>query len=76
MSGASDAERAQVDYVHQLSDRERRILEVARSHLGGSFDLSKSIGYQTYLESRPSYGAELVEPGEGGSDEVGESSPS
>lgn len=35
-------------YLDQLSEQERLVLEIARSHLGSSFDIRKSIGFLTW----------------------------
>tara|TARA_B100002051_G_scaffold184892_1_gene174998 strand:+ start:1064 stop:1231 length:168 start_codon:yes stop_codon:yes gene_type:complete len=32
-------------YVATLNHRERTVLEIAKDHLGSSFDLTKSLGY-------------------------------
>ena len=47
--------QAHADYVGQLDEREKRILAVAREHLGDSFDLSKSIGFQAFIAKSCSY---------------------
>jgi len=36
---------AQVAYIEQLSEKERQAYEIAKDHLGMSFDLSKSNGF-------------------------------
>lgn len=39
-----------VEYVNQLSEQERIVLEIAREHLGSSFDICKSIGFIDWKE--------------------------
>ena len=39
-----------VEYVNQLSEQERIVLEIAREHLGSSFDIRKSIGFIDWKE--------------------------
>lgn len=34
-----------VEYLAQLTEQERIVLEIAKAHLGSSFDVSKSIGF-------------------------------
>jgi hypothetical protein len=33
------------DYINQLSENEKKALEIAKDHLMSSFSLEKSIGY-------------------------------
>jgi transcriptional regulator CtsR len=33
------------EYLAQLTEQERVVLEIAKAHLGSSFDISKSIGF-------------------------------
>jgi hypothetical protein len=33
------------DYINQLSENEKKALEIAKDHLQSSFSLEKSIGY-------------------------------
>jgi hypothetical protein len=32
-------------YLEQLNDKERKVLEIAKEHLGTSFHILKSVGY-------------------------------
>ena len=32
-------------YINTLNEKEKKALEIAKKHLGSSFDLKKSIGY-------------------------------
>tara|TARA_Y100000816_G_C26085034_1_gene572389 strand:- start:1075 stop:1395 length:321 start_codon:yes stop_codon:yes gene_type:complete len=40
------------DYLRDMSDLERKTMEIARSHLGSSFNLDKSVGFLEWLSSR------------------------
>lgn len=37
------------EYIHQLSLKEKKAYEIAKSHLQSSFDLEKSIGFKQYM---------------------------
>ena len=41
-------------YLQSLSERERKAYLIAKSHLGSSFDLEKSIGYIDWKKSQSS----------------------
>ena len=41
-------------YLATLDEKERIGYEIARDHLGSSFDLSKSLGYLHWLKTRQS----------------------
>lgn len=36
------------DYIDTLTDNEKKALEIAKSHLGTSFSLEKSIGFTKF----------------------------
>jgi hypothetical protein len=38
-------------YVASLTPKEKKAYEIAKSHLGTSFDLEKSRGFQAFLKS-------------------------
>ena len=38
-----------VEYLQQLDDKEKQAYEIARTHLGSSFSLEKSIGFQKWI---------------------------
>ena len=40
------------EYIASLTPQERTVLEIAKHHLGSSFDLSKSIGYVEWERRR------------------------
>lgn len=40
------------DYLNQLNDFEKKAYDIAKNHLGSSFDIEKSIGYLTWLEKK------------------------
>ena len=37
-------------YVDQLSEKEKQVLKIAQEHLGSSFNLVKSIGFQRWIK--------------------------
>ena len=39
------------DYLKSLSEKERKAYEIAKSHLGSTFSLEKSNGYQKWSAS-------------------------
>jgi len=39
-------------YVETLSEKERKAYEIAKDHLGMSFQLEKSVGYLKWLKSK------------------------
>lgn len=40
------------EYVQSMNEKEYQGYLIAKSHLGSSFDLSKSLGYQEYLSKK------------------------
>lgn len=38
-------------YIASMSDKERIAYHIAQEHLGSSFDIQKSIGYQTFIKT-------------------------
>lgn len=50
MRGMSEPEME--EYRRSLSAREKKVLEIAREHLGSSFDLGRSIGFTEWQASR------------------------
>jgi hypothetical protein len=42
----------QEQYVETLSEKERKSYEIAKEHLGMSFQLDKSVGYLKWLKTR------------------------
>jgi len=42
------------DYLDAMDDKQRQVYEIAKHHLGSSFHLRKSIGFQQYLEKKNS----------------------
>jgi len=41
-------------YLEQLGDKERIAYQIAKEHLGSSFDVVKSIGYITWKKTQAS----------------------
>lgn len=39
-------------YVDGMDDKERLAFEIAKDHLGSSFDLSKSIGFKKFVDKK------------------------
>ena len=42
----------QEQYLETLSEKERKSYEIAKEHLGMSFQLDKSVGYLKWLKTR------------------------
>ena len=42
----------QEQYLDTLSEKERKAYEIAKEHLGMSFQLDKSVGYLKWLKTR------------------------
>ena len=41
------------DYIQQLNEKEKIVFEIAKEHLGTSFNIEKSIGYKKWLRNLP-----------------------
>ena len=41
------------DYIQQLSEKKKIVFEIAKEHLGTSFNIEKSIGYKKWLKNLP-----------------------
>lgn len=41
------------DYIKQLNEKEKIVFEIAKEHLGTSFNVEKSIGYKKWLKNLP-----------------------
>ena len=39
------------NYVKQLDEKEKKAFQIAKEHLGSSFHVKKSVGYQNYTKS-------------------------
>ena len=42
------------EYIASMSEKERVAFHIAQEHLGSSFDVQKSIGYQTFIKTMTS----------------------
>ena len=40
------------EYMNQLTEKERKVLTIAKEHLGSSFNLLKSNGYKRWLKDK------------------------
>ena len=40
------------EYIDSMTEQEKIVLEIAKDHLGSSFDILKSIGFETWLKGR------------------------
>ena len=50
-----DQEHSQVqEYINQLSPKEKKAYEIAKSHLQTSFDLEQSIGFKKFMAKKQS----------------------
>lgn len=47
-------EHLQKEYLKQFTKKEKKAYEIAKSHLGMSFDLEKSIGFQEWKQKQRS----------------------
>ena len=45
-------EEYQQQYLTQLTEKEKKAYEIAKDHLGSSFNLYKSIGFQKWLKKK------------------------
>tara|TARA_A100001015_G_C15012112_1_gene723632 strand:+ start:902 stop:1078 length:177 start_codon:yes stop_codon:yes gene_type:complete len=39
-------------YIAQLDEQEKLVLEIAKDHLGSSFDIERSIGFTSWLKTQ------------------------
>ena len=39
-------------YIAQLNEQEKLVLEIAKAHLGSSFDIERSIGFTSWLKTQ------------------------
>ena len=42
------------EYIAQLDEQEKLVLEIAKDHLGSSFDIERSIGFTKWLTEQKS----------------------
>tara|TARA_B100000902_G_scaffold373620_1_gene401761 strand:+ start:4126 stop:4290 length:165 start_codon:yes stop_codon:yes gene_type:complete len=42
------------EYIAQLDEQEKLVLEIAKDHLGSSFDIERSIGFTKWLAEQKS----------------------
>jgi hypothetical protein len=49
-SKEQEATELQTKYLESLSEKERKSYEIAKDHLGMSFQLDKSVGYLKWLK--------------------------
>jgi len=40
------------EYLKQLTQQEKHVLEIAKDHLGDSFDIERCIGYQAWTQKQ------------------------
>jgi hypothetical protein len=43
------------EYLKTLTEKELKAYEIAKDHLGSSFELEKSVGYLTWLATLPTH---------------------
>lgn len=41
------------EYIASLNEKEKKAYEIAKDHLGMSYDLTKSIGFISYCKKNP-----------------------
>ena len=39
-------------YINQLTTKERKVLNIAKEHLGSSFNIKKSNGYKQWIKKK------------------------
>jgi hypothetical protein len=49
-----ETQNLQIQYINSLSEKERKSYEIAKEHLGMSFQLDKSNGYLKWLKIKHS----------------------
>ena len=49
------------EYAEQLTPQQKKVLTIAKDHLGSSFNIVRSIGFKQWLESRNAAKAESAE---------------
>jgi hypothetical protein len=47
------SQELQEKYIRQLTEKEQKTYNIAKEHLGSSFNLEKSIGFQEWLKKKP-----------------------
>ena len=47
-----------MEYAEQLTPQQKKVLAIAKDHLGSSFNIVRSIGFKRWLESRNAAKAE------------------
>ena len=52
MDNMTNIEEMQKEYVKSFSEKEKKAYEIAKSHLGMSFDLEKSIGFREWKQKQ------------------------
>jgi hypothetical protein len=52
MDSQQDKDVLQKQYLESLSEKEKKSYEIAREHLGMSFQLDKSVGYLKWLKTK------------------------
>jgi len=55
VSASSDIQQKEsmlTSYTNQLNDLQKKAMNIAQDHLGLSFNLTKSVGYQEYISSK------------------------
>ena len=48
----SDTQASVIEYISHLSDIEKKAYKIAHNHLGSSFNVVKSNGYNDWLKTR------------------------
>jgi hypothetical protein len=52
MEAQNDNDALQKQYIESLSEKEKKSYEIAKEHLGMSFQLDKSVGYLKWLKTQ------------------------
>lgn len=54
MDNLTNLEQMEKEYIKSFNEKEKKAFEIAKSHLGMSFDLEKSIGFQDWKQKQKS----------------------
>ena len=52
MDNQSNQNELILEYLKSLSDKDKKGYEIAKSHLGMSFQIEKSVGFIKYIKSK------------------------
>ena len=56
MPGTESVDQLVTEYIDQMTDQQRKVLNIAIDHLQSSFSVVKSIGFNQWLATRKGQG--------------------